>query len=242
MSKNEFLEIEKKYLIDLNLIDLSKYESIKIKQGYLKLENLIIEPRMFIQGKVKKYALYIRDKRIVLLKREISEKQFNALYLKADEKREYNFKKSSFDNLIAELIDAKKEFSMKNAFIFGTNYTVRVRTANDKAYLTIKNSGSGLTRFEFEIEFPYKEVLYVMKNKDLPLIEKIRYNVKYKGKIFEVDVFEGKNKGLVVAEVELDSEDEEVKLPDWIIKEVTDDKKYINACLIDNPYENWKTE
>ncbi len=119
--------------------------------------------------------------------------------------------------------------------------TVRVRTVGDTGYLTIKGPSTGAARLEFEYQIPYRDALDLLDNLcDRPLIEKNRYKVEYRGFTWEIDEFFGENEGLVVAEIELESEDQHFEIPDWIGKEVTGDPRYFNACLAKNPYCNWK--
>ncbi len=104
--------------------------------------------------------------------------------------------------------------------------TVRVRTKGQKGYLTIKGVTDGISRLEMEYEIPYQDAEKLLNEVCLtPLIE--------------IDVFYGDNAGLIVAEVELSSIDEKIDLPDWITREVSDDKRYYNACLIKQPFKNW---
>jgi CYTH domain-containing protein len=118
--------------------------------------------------------------------------------------------------------------------------TVRVRLIRDKGYLTIKGISVGATRAEYEYEIPAGEAGEMLDNLcERPLIEKTRYRVEYQGLTWEIDEFDGDNAGLVIAEVELDEEDQAVMLPDWVGKEVTDDRRYYNANLIANPYIRW---
>jgi CYTH domain-containing protein len=119
--------------------------------------------------------------------------------------------------------------------------TVRVRTVDGKGFLTIKGRVKGSTRLEYEYEIPIhecREILECLAEK--PLIEKSRYTIEHKGLIWEVDEFYGENQGLVVAEVELDSEDQIIELPDWIGTEVTEDSRYFNSNLIRHPYQRWQ--
>ncbi len=123
--------------------------------------------------------------------------------------------------------------------------TLRVRIVGEKAYLTLKSLTKGLTkaftRDEYEYEIPLKDAVQMLDEMcDQRVIMKERYEIPFKGKLWEVDIFFAENEGLVVAEIELESEDEEFELPDWIGKEVTDDKRYYNALLISNPYSKWK--
>ena len=118
--------------------------------------------------------------------------------------------------------------------------TVRVRLIRDKGWLTIKGITVGATRAEYEYEIPADEageMLDVLCER--PLIEKTRYRIEHQGLIWEVDEFDGDNAGLIIAEVELEEENQTVVLPDWIGEEVTDDPRYYNANLIANPYATW---
>ena len=123
--------------------------------------------------------------------------------------------------------------------------TVRVRTTetkkNRKGYITIKGASndSGLSRYEFETKIPINEAIYMLKLCNTPLIEKTRYIYKAKIITWEIDAFHGMNSGLVVAEVEISSEKQKIKLPDFIYKEVTGIKKYYNNQLQKNPYKSW---
>ena len=118
--------------------------------------------------------------------------------------------------------------------------TVRVRTVEDKAYLTIKGEPTGIARSEYEYEIPVRdadELLNTLCEK--PLIEKVRYKIEYGGLVWEVDEFFGENAGLIMAEVELESEDQPFDKPDWIGQEVTDDARYYNANLSQHPFTAW---
>lgn len=122
--------------------------------------------------------------------------------------------------------------------------TVRVRTIGDEtAYLTIKGENVGATRREYEYEIPVQDADELLDELcERPLIEKYRYEVEYEGLTWEVDQFFGTNEGLRVAEVELDSEDQQFTRPDWLGEEVTGDPRYYNANLIDNPYSQWEQQ
>lgn len=117
---------------------------------------------------------------------------------------------------------------------------VRVRIANDKAYLTIKGNLQGITRDEFEYEIPVDDAREMLKMCLYTPVEKTRYVSTIEGKTWEIDIFHGKNEGLFVAEIELDSEEEEVALPDWILTEVSTDERYYNFMLSINPYSTWQ--
>ncbi|MDZ7271511.1 MAG: CYTH domain-containing protein [candidate division KSB1 bacterium] len=120
--------------------------------------------------------------------------------------------------------------------------TVRVRIKGDKGYLTIKGIGgaSGASRFEWEQEIPLSVAEELLKICEPGVIDKCRYEVRVGNKTFEVDEFYGDNEGLILAEVELDSEDEEFTRPEWLGQEVTGDERYYNAMLMKTPYKSWK--
>jgi CYTH domain-containing protein len=118
--------------------------------------------------------------------------------------------------------------------------TVRVRTIGQKGYLTIKGITVGATRLEFEYEIPVAEANEMLDTLcERPLIEKTRRIIEHAGFIWELDEFFGVNAGLVIAEVELESEDTIFEKPPWIAMEVTDDPRYFNANLVANPYSIW---
>jgi len=119
--------------------------------------------------------------------------------------------------------------------------TVRIRIKGDKGYLTIKGVGneSGLSRFEWEKEIPVEDAERLLILCETGIIDKIRHEVKFKNHIIEVDVFAGANEGLIIAEIELQSEKETVEKPAWLGLEVTNDEKYYNAYLSKNPFQHW---
>ncbi|HBA08280.1 MAG TPA: adenylate cyclase [Methylotenera mobilis] len=119
------------------------------------------------------------------------------------------------------------------------NRTVRVRIANNRGFLTIKGATNGATRAEFEYEIPIADAENLLDLCERPIIQKIRHIFHYKGFKWEVDEFQGDNMGLVVAEIELQSEDQLFEQPSWIGKEVTDDPRYYNANLTQHPYKAW---
>lgn len=118
--------------------------------------------------------------------------------------------------------------------------TVRVRVRGEKGILTIKGKSGNLTRAEFEYEIPLDEAVSLLKLCEKPIIEKTRYVCRYKGNSWEIDEFMGVNKGLLLAEVELESEDQTVEIPDWVGEEVSTDPKYYNSSLTANPYTKWE--
>jgi len=118
--------------------------------------------------------------------------------------------------------------------------TVRVRTIDDKGFLTIKGITVGATRAEYEYEIPASEANEMLDDLcEQPIIEKNRYKVPLDDLIWEIDEFNGVNAGLIVAEVELESEDQEFTKPEWIGEEVSNDPRYFNSNLIANPYTTW---
>jgi CYTH domain-containing protein len=117
--------------------------------------------------------------------------------------------------------------------------TVRIRRAGEHGYVTVKGRSHGATRAEFEYEIPVADADAMLVLCIPPVIEKIRHRIEHAGRTWEVDVFGGANEGLVVAEVELPSEDAVVDVPDWIGDEVTDDPRYFNANLIAHPFRDW---
>ncbi len=155
-------------------------------------------------------------------------------------------------------VEIERKFLVKDSLIFdsytGKKYIqgylpsnglvgTRIRIAGDKGYITIKSAVVGITRAEFEYEIPLADADAMLRTLcNQPLISKVRYKIEYKGFVWEVDVFDGDNKGLILAEVELKSEDEKVDLPDWIEKEVTGKKRFYNARLINYPFCKWTEE
>lgn len=118
---------------------------------------------------------------------------------------------------------------------------VRVRVKGSQAVLTIKGERIGIAAPEFEYPIPVADAEELLADLCLrPLIEKVRYEVAHAGLTWEIDVFSGDNEGLVLAEVELESEDQEVELPGWAGPEVSDDRRYSNASLVSSPYRSWK--
>lgn len=118
--------------------------------------------------------------------------------------------------------------------------TVRVRTIEDKGYLTIKGISVGATRTEYEYQIPVEDANAMLDELcERPIIEKKRYVLEYEGLIWEIDEFAGVNRGLIIAEVELSDENQRVVLPNWVGEEVTGDPKYFNSNLTKHPYTEW---
>lgn len=141
----------------------------------------------------------------------------------------------------------KSEASHKNHIAQGylnsnPNRTVRVRVKGEIGFVTIKGKGNetGMSRFEWETEIALADAKNLLKLCESGAIDKIRYEVEIGSHTYEVDEFFGDNEGLVVAEIELNSEDETFEKPHWLGQEVTNDERYYNAYLSNNPYKNWK--
>lgn len=117
--------------------------------------------------------------------------------------------------------------------------TVRVRIEGENAKLTIKGKSSNISRLEFEYDIPMEDAEALFTLAKTPIVEKYRYKIMYAGNCWEVDEFLGLNRGLVVAEIELESETQSFEKPDWIGMEVSGDKRYTNANLARKPYCEW---
>lgn len=118
--------------------------------------------------------------------------------------------------------------------------TVRIRTIDDKAFLTIKGITVGATRVEYEYEIPHADCNAMLDDlAEKPIIEKNRYKIPMGEFVWEVDEFLGVNAGLVVAEIELKSEDQPFDKPSWVGEEVSGDPRYFNSNLVSHPYSSW---
>ena len=142
--------------------------------------------------------------------------------------------------------DFKKESFKETKIVQGflstvPERTVRIRIKADKGFITVKGIGnkSGTSRYEWEREISIEDATDLLKISEPGVIDKTRFNVKSGGHTFEVDEFYDENDGLIVAEVELDSEDENFKKPNWLGEEVTGQVKYYNSMLMKNPFKNW---
>ena len=119
--------------------------------------------------------------------------------------------------------------------------SVRIRLRGETGYITVKGASSknGLSRFEWEKEISISEAKSLLKLCEPGMIDKIRYEVKSKNHIFEIDEFFADNEGLIVAEIELNYENESFEKPDWLGTEVTGNPKYYNSQLIKHPFKTW---
>ncbi len=138
--------------------------------------------------------------------------------------------------------EASKETRITQGYLSSVpERTVRVRIKGEKGFITVKGIGSdsGASRFEWEMEIPVKDVEDLLNICEPGVIDKTRYEVNVGGKTFEVDEFYGENRGLIVAEIELESESQEFEKPLWLGEEVTGDARYYNSMLMKNPYSKW---
>ena len=119
--------------------------------------------------------------------------------------------------------------------------TVRIRIKNDKGFITIKGKGdeTGRTRFEWENEIPVKDAEALILLCESGVIDKTRYLIPKGKHTFEVDIFEGENKGLIMAEIELSDANEMFEKPNWLGEEVTNDERFYNAYLSKKPFSTW---
>lgn len=138
------------------------------------------------------------------------------------------------------------EYSLKNEIAQGylnsnPERTVRIRIKGNKGFITIKGIGSesGVSRFEWEKEIEIEEAKSLLKLCERGVIEKTRYEVKSGKHIIEIDVFHGENNGLILAEIELENENEAILKPNWLGTEVTNDERYYNAYLSQKPFRSW---
>tara|TARA_Y100000739_G_C20566298_1_gene445579 strand:+ start:1000 stop:1464 length:465 start_codon:yes stop_codon:yes gene_type:complete len=136
---------------------------------------------------------------------------------------------------------AEKRLHIKQGYIVNDQkQVIRIREKGDEYFLTIKGNQIGISRLEYDFPISKKDANELISNfcRDT-IIEKTRHYLRFKDHIWEIDEFHKKNQGLVVAEIELNSENENFELPSWVEKEVTSEKKYYNMNLATNPYNNW---
>ncbi|MFN8416640.1 MAG: CYTH domain-containing protein [Cytophagaceae bacterium] len=141
-----------------------------------------------------------------------------------------------------DAVNKPKPSYLKQGYLISDDVkTVRVRIADDKAYITIKSKSTpnGFSRHEFEYLIPVDEAQYMLEHLSGDTIEKHRYKINIDGNIWEVDVFSGDNEGLIVAEIELKSEEQTFTIPSWASKEVTGEVKYYNSKLGNHPFKKW---
>jgi len=135
---------------------------------------------------------------------------------------------------------ATSSSSLKQGYLSSSaEATVRVRLEDNLGTLTIKSKTNGITRNEFEYAIPAQEAKELLMLCSGPLIEKIRYRIPQENHTWEIDVFEGDNDGLIIAEIELTSEEDYFAKPQWLGEEVSGDSRYYNSNLATHPYVNW---
>ncbi|MDD3517432.1 MAG: CYTH domain-containing protein [Chromatiales bacterium] len=134
-----------------------------------------------------------------------------------------------------------RSIPMRQGYLCGDAHSsVRVRIAGDEAHLNIKSATLGIERLEFEYPIPLDDARHMLDALARgALIEKTRHHVRHGDHLWEIDVFEGDNAGLVVAEIELEHEDEPFARPDWLGDEVSHDPRYYNNCLARHPFRDW---
>lgn len=145
------------------------------------------------------------------------------------------------------LVDRRKLPKLNNGFYISQGYiqtvdntAVRARIKGDKGFLTLKGESNSISRLEYEYEIPLTDAREIISNLCAgQSIEKMRYEYPVANHVWEIDIFAGENEGLIVAEVELSSENETVALPDWVTEEVTEQTKFYNMNLIKHPYKHW---
>lgn len=121
--------------------------------------------------------------------------------------------------------------------------TVRIRLEGNVGKITIKGKKLGIVGDEFEYEIPQNDAKYLLKNLCMqPIIYKTRFNIPFAGLVWEVDIFKGENRGLIIAEVELRTKNQKITKPDWVGTDVTHDRRFRNANLVNNPFYKWKNE
>ncbi|MFO7842036.1 MAG: CYTH domain-containing protein [Fidelibacterota bacterium] len=135
---------------------------------------------------------------------------------------------------------AKRIHARQGYLLYEGNGNARVRIEDHRAFLTIKKNISGISRWEFEYSVPVKDAEFMLNELcGGRIVVKDRYLVKYAGLLWEVDVFSGENAGLIIAEVELETEDQHIEKPPWAGEEVTRDPRYLNANLAKHPFSKW---
>ena len=139
-----------------------------------------------------------------------------------------------------QLVKPVGEFYRQGYLLTDPKKAIRVRQTSDKGFLTIKGISVGATRAEYEYEIPIEEAKELLDQFSVAELSKVRFKIAVENHTWEVDVFSGNNQGLIVAEIELKSENEKFVLPTWIDREVTGEEKYYNSNLVTKPYSDWK--
>ena len=130
---------------------------------------------------------------------------------------------------------------MQGYLVRSEKISLRLRLADDKAFLTIKGASKGISRSEFEYEIPASDLEDMFEEFGSgKFISKTRYYQQVGSHCWEIDIFENENSGLAMAEIELAAPDEIFEMPDWVLEEVSEDKRFRNAYLVENPYSTWQ--
>jgi adenylate cyclase len=138
------------------------------------------------------------------------------------------------------LLKPKGEYYRQGYIVNEISKTVRVRATENHGFITIKGkTDNPAIKPEYEYQIPKSEAIELLNSFTGNNIEKTRYKIDYEGKLWEIDVFQGDNEALIVAEIELNSIEELYQIPEWIDCEVTHDDRYFNANLSKNPFKNW---
>lgn len=207
-------EIERKFRIDLEQIDLTTAESINyIKQAYVD--------RNLIKFNKENQSIEIINNFDILFSLKISDDDFKIM----------------IDN---KLLDNNFNFDNKTIFRLRTNIVVKNNVEIKKeGFFTIKGKTDGVSRDEFEYNLDFYIIQSLINLICTKKIEKTRYKIIDNNHLWEVDIFMGRNEGLSIAEIELTDENEEFVKPKWVTKEVSDDYNYYNNNLIANPFNSW---
>lgn len=148
--------------------------------------------------------------------------------------RKYLVKNDSWKSFVS------RKHVIKQGFLnLEKDLIVRIRLMDEQGFITIKGPPKGLLRVEFEYEIPLNDSLELLKLCKKYVLSKTRYVVLYKDSIWEIDVFEKENKGLIIAEIELEKESQNFEKPNWLAKEVSYEDKYLNSQLVLHPYSLW---
>jgi len=155
--------------------------------------------------------------------------------------RKFLLKNDSWKKHVSVSTDFKQGYLLAPGSTDITKSSVRIRIEGNKANINIKSMTLSITRQEYEYPIPLEDAEKILKELcEKPLVEKIRHIVIHEEHKWEIDVFSGDNKGLIVAEVELKNESENFSIPHWLGEEVSDQVKYYNVNLIKNPYSSWR--
>lgn len=134
----------------------------------------------------------------------------------------------------------RKTYRIKQGYLnLEIERSVRIRIKGDKGYITIKGVTNNISRAEFEYEIPFADAEKLINLCVSPIIEKTRHEIVLEENTWEIDEFYGENKGLIIAELELKSEQQEYKTPNWLGVEVSNDPQYYNLNLVTNPFNTW---